>query len=727
VNDEVGFKMDDIVEMYSISELKDHTEFELLNLLKTAWNYSKAQPFDVIGRVKKIPTSFGGFFILEELRSTNDGSALLYPIRDTDVRHTVFAGPINAAQLVGQTVDGKWVIARVELSPEEKRIEQKNPFALKTVKGGIKLLQSIPEDITNIETIIDGEKYLEKWILDFYRDKHQKQIVEEGKKIHAQLEQEHQQEQIRVTKLKDEAEELIENLTNQKNSLHEVKKDLTIKRNLQSKTEAEFNQLKKKMEHELNKLQKFIEQKVNLLRELDLVDQEDVDGLLGRHIDQSRRDGHDFVEIFDSNIILTISYVQAHMWHKGVVYNREVLEDFYALLTTHDLIILAGDSGSGKTNLVKSFAEAIGGESVIVPVKPNWTSAEDLLGYYNPIEQKYLSTPFLDALFLAARNPDVPYFICLDEMNLARVEYYFADFLSLMEERGLPPKIYLYSDTEAGHLISEARNFLSLVEEAKLKLDKPDVSSFLELLRDEGLNAKLHELCGFREGDSLLKYHTRLRKLMSSYLTTPSAIRLPSNVRIIGTINVDETTHYLSPKILDRAHILRFASPLLADWSQVEDELEQFDLDLDLPVNLMIEALGDRVEYPTFDRNDSLVETLIHIVREYLEPIGIEFGLRTVRQARHYSKALQQFEVPENYILNNIILHKVLPKLIFDGEKTVDGSISRKHLLVNMRDFLDQRLTGLDDLDPVQRCVDELDRLIRNAQANDWVVNYWSR
>ena len=81
--------------------------------------------------------------------------------------------------------------------------------------------------------------------------------------------------------------------------------------------------------------------------------------------------------------------------------------------------------------LVKSFADAIGGKAFIIPVKPNWTSAEDLLGYYNPLEKKYLATPFLEALLEAQNNPTIPYFICLDEMNLARIEYYFADFLSL--------------------------------------------------------------------------------------------------------------------------------------------------------------------------------------------------------------------------------------------------------------------------------------------------------
>ena len=69
--------------------------------------------------------------------------------------------------------------------------------------------------------------------------------------------------------------------------------------------------------------------------------------------------------------------------------------------------------------------------------------------------------------------------------------------------------------------------------------------------------------------DSLIKYHTDLRRMISGILNTPSSIIFPKNVRIIGAINIDETTHYLSPKILDRAHIMKFDSPLLQNWDEI--------------------------------------------------------------------------------------------------------------------------------------------------------------
>jgi len=716
--------MPEVVEKkYRIAELSNHSQVTLLHLLKENWGYSMDQPFEVIGCLSKINDSF---FVLENLHNPYNGNLLKYPLLETYVLHNVFVGPLNEDQLGVKPVDKLWVKTRVSLSPEEEREKRGNPFTLQSF-GELQLLQPLPKGDENTKYAIEGQNYIEKRIFDYYQEKHRSQIIEDGEQLSRQLHQQVGELKNQASIVETEIKKLHNTKITQEESLQEAKRLLADTLEVHVKEEADFTRRKAVMENQLNNLQQFIEQKANLLLELDLIGQEEAEKLLDIAPKGQVREGHDFEKIFTGDIKQAISYVQAFMYKKGIVYSRETLEDFFALLTTHDLIILAGDSGSGKTNLVKSFADAIGAKAIVIPVKPNWTSAEDLLGYYNPLEQKYLSTPFLDALFEAVQNPDIPYFICLDEMNLARVEYYFADFLSLMEERGKPPEICLYSSSESTHIISETRNFLSLIDATKGQLDKPDLVSFLDLLRDQEMNTKLHELCGFGEGDSLLKYHAHLRKLISSYLNTPSSVRLPPNVRIIGAINVDETTHYLSPKILDRSHIMRFSSPLLADWSKIEAEVEAFDLDLSLPILLGATGLGERNQYPEFDRTNPLVGALIFLVREFLDPLGIEFGLRTVRQAHNYSNALEQFGANEEQILNGIVLHKILPKLMFDGEKTVSGTIARKDILVGMRDHLKQKLTRLQGVDSKDTCVDELDRVINNAKANDWVVNYWSR
>lgn len=734
---------------YRVQDLVGLGDSELLSLLKSAWNYSDENTFEVLGQLQEIPLKTGGvIYFLVHLKNPEDGTELLYPLEGI-ATHKIYVGSSGRIgfRLKADDIDkGISVKARVELSPDKERKKQKNPFNLQTVDEGVTKLKKIPREVVESSKLAGNENvFIENWVVDFYRNQHSAKIREDGDSLQKELNRLRDMGQARLLELLREVEETTESVNYTSGVLQDKKNELdaTLKQQgsveaefserkhtldlQQKRAEVEFDEQKNKMELQLSNLKQFVEKQAKMLKALDLIGEDEANILLGGQNADRSRQGHDFAEQFDSDPAAVVGYLQAFMWKKGIVYSRKVLEDFFALLKTHDLIILAGDSGSGKTNLVKSFAKAVGGEAVIIPVKPNWTSAEDLLGYYNPLDQKYLTTPFLDALFEASQNPEVPYFICLDEMNLARVEYYFADFLSLLEERGNVPEIQLYTDTEAKHVASEIGNFIALIEDAKIKLDKPDLNSFIDILKDESLNAKLHELCGFQESDSLLKYHARLRKLISSYLSTPSSLELPPNVRIIGTINMDETTHYLSPKILDRAHIVRFSSPLLSDWDQIETELENFELDHDMPVKMLASSFGRREHYPEFNREDPLVKILIRLVKNYLEPLGIEFGLRTVRQALQYREAMQAFGASDSRILNNIITHKILPKLMFDGEKLISQDSARKDKLKELRENLLERLSGLNDGDTLAPCVEDLDRVIRNAESNDWVVNYWSR
>lgn len=146
--------------------------------------------------------------------------------------------------------------------------------------------------------------------------------------------------------------------------------------------------------------------------------------------------------------------------------------------------------------------------SVVMAVRPDWTDHRGLLGSYNPLTKQYLVTPFLRLLLQArdayARAPDKqrasPYFLVLDEMNLARVEHYFADFLSSLES-GEP--IHLH--------------------------DNPDIEVGLAIIEEQGL-------------------------------PVPRQLAVPPNVFFIGTVNVDESTYMFSPKVLDRAFTIELNS-----------------------------------------------------------------------------------------------------------------------------------------------------------------------
>lgn len=165
---------------------------------------------------------------------------------------------------------------------------------------------------------------------------------------------------------------------------------------------------------------------------------------------------------------------------------------YHLALASRGFVILSGVSGTGKTWLAEAYAQAIGARTLVVPVAPNWTTNEDLLGFVDPFSGAYRDTPFSRFLREASaahtdarrdgRHPR-PFHLILDEMNLARVEYYFARFLSAMELR-----------MRAG--------------EAQVELGPND------------------------------------------------NVTLPPNLFFIGTVNVDETTHGFADKVYDRAQLI---------------------------------------------------------------------------------------------------------------------------------------------------------------------------
>jgi energy-coupling factor transporter ATP-binding protein EcfA2 len=122
----------------------------------------------------------------------------------------------------------------------------------------------------------------------------------------------------------------------------------------------------------------------------------------------------------------------------------DVVRRYHLAMSTRGLVIICGPSGTGKTWLAQAYAYAAGANTKLVAVDPSWTSNEDLLGYLSPLDGFYHHTPFSEYVGEAAREWDLAnrasrrareYHVILDEMNLARVEYYFSRFLSAMEVR----------------------------------------------------------------------------------------------------------------------------------------------------------------------------------------------------------------------------------------------------------------------------------------------------
>mgnify|MGYP003901294403 CR=1 FL=1 len=195
----------------------------------------------------------------------------------------------------------------------------------------------------------------------------------------------------------------------------------------------------------------------------------------------------------------TVEYIQKYITAKGFSYEDSLIKNFYLSLKSKPFVILAGTSGTGKTKLVKLFADSIGAKYKLVPVRPDWSDSSDLFGHLD-LNGRFIEGALTRFIKDASEHTDKPYILCLDEMNLARVEYYFSDFLSIIETRRF----------EDGIIISDP-----LVNE--------NIYGTSEIYREFG------------------------------------EISFPENLYIIGTVNMDETTFPFSRKVLDRANTIEFS------------------------------------------------------------------------------------------------------------------------------------------------------------------------
>ncbi len=200
-----------------------------------------------------------------------------------------------------------------------------------------------------------------------------------------------------------------------------------------------------------------------------------------------------------------LAHVSEYISARGYYFDDETIHNYHISLKTRPFVILAGLSGTGKSKLSQLYAEALGHSSkddryLRVAVRPSWNDDRYLLGYLNTITGDYVAEPALDFIIEAERDRENLYFFCLDEMNLAHVEYYFSQFLSALEEEETADRrIPLFSRSLAESMESQGR--------------------------ETGYEREV--------------------------IVSP-------NLLFTGTINVDETTQPLSDKVIDRANTIEF-------------------------------------------------------------------------------------------------------------------------------------------------------------------------
>ena len=382
-----------------------------------------------------------------------------------------------------------------------------------------------------------------------------------------------------------------------------------------------------------------------------------------------------------------------------------VQELVLSAIRTKPFILLAGISGTGKSRIVRELAfkscpkylqdkdGTTPGNYCMIEVKPNWHESTELLGYYSRLGSNpgYQFTKFVKFLVKAKMFPTVPFFVCLDEMNLAPVEQYFAEILSILETRKHPKKDSsneVDMSTVKTEVIIDAQHFKDLSKYVNLS----DKDVYMTL---NGWNTTEEVQSVVVDGEAGSKYD-----LISTGLT------LPDNVVIIGTVNMDDTTHQFSRKVIDRAMTIEMNGGNLRDMFGGSKNLEYLSGEEQqkwqnaftrryVSADEVLEAYSDVAEKLMDELpanlegiNKALKGTPFEVSYRVLNELTIMVGVM-LDEGKELDDAIAQS-------VNNILLMKILPRIEGDAEMF---SISREYK-AKVGVSYDNRLEWLKDIAP---------------------------
>lgn len=343
---------------------------------------------------------------------------------------------------------------------------------------------------------------------------------------------------------------------------------------------------------------------------------------------------------------------------------------YLTALRTKPFMLLAGISGTGKSRIVRKLAQATVTEKLqrangymgedfandrwtlhspanfeLIQVKPNWHNSMDVIGYLSNIPSPhYVFTPFIEFIVKAWQHPEVPFFLCLDEMNLAPVEEYFAEFLSAIESRSFEDKEYMTD---------------------------PIIKPFNSFGKDVAKMMVNTLFPNFTAADK----NSFLGKIVDHLET--KGLTLPKNLMVIGTVNMDETTFSFSRKVLDRAMSVEMNEvnydSFLNDTTdddlkaivQAFEENDDADLnallvDRHIEAREIIDELGDDAKFAI---------DYLKRINALLEGTPFKLGYRAANEALIYLQASQEFgQTNRIAALDNFTLMKILSRI--EGDET---------------------------------------------------------
>lgn len=299
-----------------------------------------------------------------------------------------------------------------------------------------------------------------------------------------------------------------------------------------------------------------------------------------------------------------VEHMLNYIKSQGYIYDKELISNLYLSLKTKPFVILAGISGTGKSKIVRLFAESLGAtvennQFNMISVRPDWNDSTELIGYKN-LESKFIKGKLTQIIEKASQNLDKPYFVCLDEMNLARVEYYLSDYLSVIESRR---KV-----------------------EDKIITDK--------LIYDSEINEE-------------------------------ETLSLPENLYIVGTVNMDDTTFQFSRKVLDRANTIEFSEVNLENLfgeNSVEDNFNKnIDVYNDFLKSTYLKIIDIEDEYRDYaiEINKKIID-----INNILKKSQKQFAYRVRDEILFYMIENKKANLlDENEAFDYQIMQKVLPTI----------------------------------------------------------------
>ena len=409
---------------------------------------------------------------------------------------------------------------------------------------------------------------------------------------------------------------------------------------------------------------------------------------------------------------------------------------YITALRTKPFLLLAGISGTGKSQKVQELAfmscpqgelrkenETMPGNYCLIEVKPNWHDSTELLGYYSALSGRYELTDFIRFTYKALMHPNTPFFLCLDEMNLAPVEQYFAEFLSVLETR----KRIVNGDKVKIHtqpLLTKDK-----FSNCSLKNSVPKQNAGYIIDGEEYEEIPLYSL----EDTKIIAY------LKNNGLT------LPGNLFVIGTVNMDDTTHQFSRKVIDRAFTIEMNGGKMEEMFSAESRNILEYREEPVPLSAFKSEFVRAYEVLEDDRFAKYAETITTRMPELLgnsdgtsdensingilkdTPFRVSYRVQN-ELVLYLSVLIENAGFPDDIepligeATLSILMQKVLPRI--QGEqKQLETKGGKSNVLKDLKSFVETHFTPSGDTVPeiynkVIKKLDEMDGKLSGYYTN---------